>query len=204
MQLSAARVLVVRHGESTWNAESRWQGQADPPLSALGERQAEVGARRVAELEPDAVWSSDLVRASRTAELLAPGMTVTLEAALRERDAGEWTGLTRDEIEARDPGALAEWRSPPGFERDPELLARVVPALTAAVGALPEGGVGLAVSHGGVVRTLERALRAHSPAVPNLAGRWVHLADTELGLGLGDRLVLIDPDDVELTVPGQI
>jgi broad specificity phosphatase PhoE len=200
---SAKRVLVVRHGESTWNAVSRWQGQADPPLSDLGERQARAAGSTVAALGLAALVSSDLVRARGTADLLAPsGVAVVSEPAFRERNAGEWTGLTRDEIEERYPGALKERRSPPGFEGDEPLLARVLPALEAVIAGLGRGECALVVSHGGVIRTLELHLGAPSEPVPNLGGRWI--AESGDGFVLGDRALLIDADDVELTIPGQI
>jgi len=195
------RLLLVRHGESTWNAELRWQGTADPPLSDLGERQARAAAPAVAALAITALVTSDLVRARQTAALVAPpGIEIDLEPALRERSAGEWTGLTRDEIEDRFPGDLAARRSPPGFEPDEPLLARVLPALT---GLLAADGVALVVTHGGVIRTVERVLGAPSVAVPNLGGRWVH-SDGEGGLALGERDLLIDPDEVPLTIPEQL
>ena len=195
------RLLLVRHGESTWNAESRWQGAADPPLSDLGERQAIAAVPAVAALAITALVTSDLVRAQRTAALVAPpGIEIDLEPAFRERNAGEWTGLTRAEIEERFPGDLAAWRSPPGFEQDEPLLARVVPALTALLAA---DGVVLVVTHGGVIRTVERVLGAPSVAVPNLGGRWVH-SDGAGGLALGERDLLIDPDEVPLTIPEQL
>src|SRR5687768_13103713 len=93
------RLLLVRHGESTWNAQSRWQGQADPPLSPLGERQAEEAAERLAQTASiTEIWTSDLVRARRTAELIATQLgvpDVREEPRLRERDVGSWSGLTR-------------------------------------------------------------------------------------------------------------
>jgi broad specificity phosphatase PhoE len=184
--MSRARVLLVRHGQSTWNAEGRWQGQADPPLSHLGQQQARV-------------LTSDLARALRTAELVMPvGVTLERDAVWRERNAGEWTGLTRPEIEERFPGWLAAWRSPPRFEEDDELLARVLPALERLVH--DDGVVALVITHGGVIRTLERHLHAPSEPVPNLGGRWFH-ADGD-GIALGDRDVLVDPDTI--TVPDQI
>jgi probable phosphoglycerate mutase len=197
-------LFLVRHGQSTWNAESRWQGQADPPLTALGEQQARAAAERLATADPfDAIWASDLVRARRTAELVADhlGLVVQLDERLRERDAGEWTGLTRPEIEARYPGALAARQSPPGFELDEPLLARVVPALRAI--AAGDGGRVLVVTHGGIVRTVERDLGAPAEAVPNLGGRWVH-AEGGGSLALGERELLIDPDEVAVTVPRTI
>jgi len=198
-------LFLVRHGQSTWNAESRWQGQADPPLSELGEQQASAAAERLATGDPiDAVWASDLERARRTAELVAGhlGLAVQLDERLRERHAGEWTGLTRAEIEARYPGALAARQSPPGFEQDEPLLARVLPALRSIAAGAGAGRV-LVVTHGGVVRTVERDLGAAAEAVPNLGGRWVHAEGGGL-LTLGDRQLLIDPGDVAVTVPRSI
>ncbi len=193
-------LLLVRHGESTWNALSRWQGQADPPLSPFGERQAEDAAVRLAEVTTiTAVWTSDLVRARRTGELIAKHLglgRVREEPRLRERDVGAWSGLTRDEIEARWPGYLAARRSPPDFEGDEALLARARAGLAAAVEG-SEGDV-LVVTHGGVVRTIERSLGANPERLPNLGGRWLH-AESPTDLSLGDRVVLLEPDEV--TVP---
>jgi broad specificity phosphatase PhoE len=195
------RLLLVRHGESTWNAQSRWQGQADPPLSPLGEQQAEEAAERLAEIASiTAVWTSDLVRARRTAELIASRLGVARvrdEPRLRERDVGSWSGLTRAEIEERWPGYLAARRSPPDFEGDVELLARTRAGLSAAVDGSRPGDV-LVVTHGGVVRTIERSLGATPDKLPNLAGRWI-LADAPTELALGERVVLVEPEDV--TVP---
>ena len=88
-------VLIVRHGQSTWNALGRWQGHADPPLSEFGERQAEAAATHL-HLEFDAVVASDLQRAYRTAELATGERDdVTRCVEFRERNAGEWEGLTR-------------------------------------------------------------------------------------------------------------
>jgi broad specificity phosphatase PhoE len=195
------RILLVRHGESTWNAQARWQGQADPPLSPLGEQQAEEAAERLAEIACiTTVWTSDLVRARRTAELIASRLGVDRvrdEPRLRERDVGSWSGLTRAEIEERWPGYLAARRSPPDFEGDVELLARTRAGLLAAVDGSRTGDV-LVVSHGGVVRTIERSLGATPDKLPNLAGRWI-LADAPTELALGERVVLVEPEDV--TVP---
>jgi probable phosphoglycerate mutase len=197
--VTGGRALLVRHGQSTWNAEGRWQGQADPPLSELGERQAREAARAVAALAPARVITSDLARARRTAELVTPpGTSLETGAVWRERHAGEWTGLTGPEIDERFPGWLVAHRSPPGFEGDDALLQRVLPALTTLVRSID--GAALVVTHGGVIRTLERHLHAPSEAVPNLGGRWFHAAAD--GVALGDRDVLVDPDAV--TVPDQI
>jgi probable phosphoglycerate mutase len=195
------RLLLVRHGESTWNAVSRWQGQADPPLSPFGERQAEDAGARLAEVATiTAVWASNLVRARRTGDLIAARLGIAQvreEPLLRERDVGAWSGLTRDEIEERWPGYLAARRSPPDFEGDDELLARTRAGLAAAAHGSGPGDV-LVVTHGGVIRTIERSLGAIPERLPNLGGRWL-LADTPTDLSLGERVVLLEPDEV--TVP---
>src|SRR5262245_2729390 len=179
----ATRLLVVRHGESTWNSEGRWQGQADPPLSPLGEQQAGDAARLLAQQAGDqridAIWSSDLVRAARTAEIIAAevGLAVRFDERLRERDAGEWEGLTRAEIEVGSPGALAAGERPPGFERDDTLLERVH-AVVDDIVTLHDGEAVLVVAHGGIVRTLERHLGDDGRGLlPNLGGRWFAVDD---------------------------
>jgi broad specificity phosphatase PhoE len=200
--VTVTRVLLVRHGQSTWNADSRWQGQADPPLSELGERQARAASGAVAALGTDAIVTSDLIRAASTASLAAPsGVVVTTAPAFRERDAGEWTGLTRAQIEASYPGDLEARRPPRGFEPDEPLLARVLPALRSLGGA--GTGVIVVVTHGGVIGTVERRLGVAWEPVPNLAGRWIEVGDGGQ-LTLGARELLIDPDAVTLTVPDQI
>jgi broad specificity phosphatase PhoE len=195
------RLLLVRHGESTWNAQSRWQGHADAPLSPFGEHQAEDAAERVAEIATIAtVWTSDLARARRTAEIIAARLgvdEVRADPRLRERDVGSWSGLTRDEIEERWPGYLAARRSPPDFEGDDEVLTRVRAGLAAAVDGSEPGDV-LVVTHGGVIRTVERSLGAAPERLPNLAGRWLQ-ADAPGNLVLGERVVLLEPEEV--TVP---
>ncbi len=199
--MTGARLFLVRHGESTWNADGRWQGQADPPLSALGERQAEAAVAGFAE-PPDAVWTSDLTRAARTAAVLAAGLGLgepRADRRLREREVGEWSGLTRAEIEERWPGYLTERRRPSGFEGDEELADRVEAVLRDLATDAP-GTTIVVVTHGGAIGTLERRLGAEHEPVPNLGGRWV-VADDDGELVLGERQLLIDPDDIEVTVP---
>lgn len=194
------RLLVARHGQSTWNADGRWQGRADPPLSELGERQAAAAACHSAVVGITRVWTSPLERAHRTACILAVvhGVEVTLDARLQERDAGEWTGLTRDQIEAGWPGFLADRRRPPAFEADDVVAARALEVLQAAV--VP-GETILVVSHGGLIRMVERSLGTDAPPVPNLGGR--ELVGGGGGLVLRERFLLLD-DSVEVTTPRQL
>ena len=88
------RILLVRHGESAWNAIGRWQGWADPELSDLGRQQALEAAAAVGAV--DAIVASDLQRAMQTALIISEAIgvgPVQVEAGLRERDVGDWTGL---------------------------------------------------------------------------------------------------------------
>ncbi len=114
------RFVLVRHAQSTWNAAGRWQGQADPPLSEQGRAQAEALALRLAAEGIEELVASDLRRAVETAELLGKtlGLPLRLDPRLRELDVGEWAGLTRLEIEARDPGRLERFEA-----GDPEVCA---------------------------------------------------------------------------------
>lgn len=194
------RILLVRHAQSAWNVLGRWQGQADPPLSALGERQAHHAGRATELATLGAVATSDLVRASRTAELMTVGRAEPSgDARWRERHVGAWQGLTRDEIEAGWPGFLSASDRPHDWEHDDAVYARVTEAIS-DLATRVEGGVALAVTHGGVIGVVERRLGASNARVPNLGGRW--LVVEAGGTTLGDRVVLVD--ESELTIPGQI
>jgi broad specificity phosphatase PhoE len=194
-------MLLVRHGQSVWNADGRWQGQADPPLSDLGVDQATAAADSDAVEDVRALYSSDLERARRTAQLLGVrlGLAPVVDERLRERHAGDWEGRTRVEIDEGWPGYLQSGRRPAGYESDDSVLARVLDAL-AAIARANDGEV-LVVTHGGVVRTVERHLGGEADGlIPNLGGRWLH--HDGVTLRLGDRVVLLDPEQV--TRPQQI
>jgi broad specificity phosphatase PhoE len=102
--VSEVRFVLIRHGESTWNATGRWQGQGDPPLSERGRAQAARLAEQLVNEGIDVIVASDLARALETAAILANALGVATESdpRLRELDVGRWTGRTRDEIEERD------------------------------------------------------------------------------------------------------
>lgn len=175
-------ILLIRHGESTWNAERRWQGQADPPLSPRGQEQARGAVAEVAALGPfTAVASSPLLRARRTARLLCPdARDPLLVPGLKERDAGEWTGLTHAEIDRRWPGAREGGWRPDGYEDEDALRTRA----SAALLSLPPGDL-LVVTHEGVIRAIDG-----DPApLPNLGARRVELAGGRVRLP-GPRLAL--------------
>lgn len=197
---SETRILLVRHGQSEWNATGRWQGQADPPLTDLGRVQAMEAARALGAL--DSVWASDLSRAAQTGLIVGEALgvgPVVLEPDLRERDAGEWSGLTREQIQEQYPGYLDDRKRPPGWEPDDELLARALRAVHRIGREVPGGDV-VAITHGGLIYVLEQHLGAEFARIANVEGRWI-VVDGE-ALKLGDRLLLAEPDDV--TVPRQI
>ena len=169
------RFLLVRHGQSTWNAIGRWQGRADAPLSPAGEDQARQAAVELAPLGPFAiVVTSTLARARRTGELLAEHAGIDVGGAddgLIERSAGQWEGLLRSEIEARYPNWLAQRRRPPGYEPDEEVAARALGSLRALAERHPGVPV-VVVSHGGLITSLERAAGEEWRQLSNLEARW--------------------------------
>lgn len=152
------RLLLVRHGESEWNADGRLQGQADPPLSQLGRHQAARMAARLVDHEIDAIVASDLQRAMDTARALAGAVELDVIARedLREVDLGSWTGISRTDIESRDPEAWRRWRIEgiegwEGGERYADAMQRVATAIS-AIAAEWDGRTVVAVSHGGCIR----------------------------------------------------
>jgi glucosyl-3-phosphoglycerate phosphatase len=174
-----ARLLLVRHGESTWNARGLWQGQADPPLSERGEAQARMAAEALAGLGIERVISSDLARASKTGHIIADHLglgRVILDPGFREVDVGEWSGLTRLEIERGWPGLRAAWAenkldSTPGGEPLTSFTARVV-ASTARASETARDGSALVIGHSRVISALERFVGAQPGRAGHLSGRW--------------------------------
>ena len=192
------RLLLVRHGESIWNAEGRWQGSADPPLSDAGRAQAAQLAELLRDENIDAVVTSDLVRAAETAEIVARALgvpAVVVEARLRERDVGEISGHTREEIELKWPGLLDEWRRGvltrmPGGEDD--ITPRVTAGLE-AVATSAEGSHVLVITHGGVIGAIDRWLGNPYLRVGNVQGRWLAVDDD--GKITFDSVFAVDDSD---------
>lgn len=187
----STRFLVVRHGRSVWNAEGRWQGHADIPLDDEGERQAAAAAEVLGAF--DAVWASDLQRASLTAQIIAElhGVgPVQVDPRLRETDVGPWEGLRHDEVEAGWPGYLAARRRPDGFEDYSAAASRALAALV-DIAALHPGGDVLVVSHGGTIRAVRRHLDAPDPMLSNLSGSWFSV-DMHGRIEAGELVSLLD------------
>ena len=191
-----ARLLLLRHAESEWNSHRRWQGWADPPLSPDGERQAVAAGRLLGRSRFVAAVASDLQRAVATAQLAAAPLglpdPVGIDPGLREYDIGDWSGLTRHEIEARWPGALEEWRggrmaTAPGGERRDAFTSRIVAAVARVGAAHPIGAV-VVITHGGVIVSLERLLGGGPRRVAHLAGRWLEVGRPVRARGAGVAL----------------
>jgi broad specificity phosphatase PhoE len=159
--MTARRVLLVRHGRTTYNAQARFQGQTDIPLDEVGLGQAKRTADSLAARltgEPVRIVSSDLSRAQQTAQELADRLelTVTLDPRLREIFAGEWEGLVRDEIVASWPEDYDAWRRGEnvrvgGGETRSEAAERAAEAIVEAEREMA-GGTLVCVSHGGALR----------------------------------------------------
>ena len=148
--MSARRLVLLRHGRTAWNAERRFQGQADPPLDTVGLAQAYEVAAMIAALEPDVLVSSDAARALQTAEAVgaATGLDVLPDVRLRERSLGHWEGLTREEVADRYPDEFADWLAGRdvtrrGGESRPQVAARAV----AALDDVPDVDLAVAVTH---------------------------------------------------------
>ena len=157
------RWFLVRHGETEWNRAGRAQGHSDPPLNGTGRAQARQVGDRLAGTGFEAAYASDLQRAMETARGIisgTPASLVTL-AELREKNFGEWEGLTHQEVKSRDPllyermfheGATF---APPGGESDRSFFDRVSSTVAGIRNARPEtGGNLLVVAHGGTLRAM--------------------------------------------------
>ncbi len=153
-------LILLRHGRTAWNAVGRAQGHEDIGLDDVGLTQARTVAPLIAALNPSALWSSDLSRASQTADEIArvTGLSVHTDERLREYDVGERSGLTIPEFAAAFPAGHAAWMAAggafenadtvPGSESSLAVVNRVVPALEEALASVDSGGTVCVVGHG--------------------------------------------------------
>lgn len=176
------RVVLWRHGQTLWNVERKFQGHTDIPLDPDGRAQAERAAARLAALEPTAIVSSDLSRATATAQALAKRvqLPVAVDDRLRERSGGSWEGLTGEEIRLKYPEAWAVWE-PVGGEREETVGHRVAAAIKSAVAGLESGGLLVVASHGGAIRSGIGWLLDLDPAAWRLLGPLSNCAWSVLG-----------------------
>jgi broad specificity phosphatase PhoE len=181
---------LVRHGQTDWNLEGRYQGQSDIPLNEVGRAQAYTLARQLKEQSFTAVYSSDLKRAIETGVIIAKalGMSVTIDSRLREINQGEWEGQLVEVIKARyvelwqqrsvDPAGVR----PPGGETVGEVAHRVYKALDDIAHLHPNGNV-LITSHGLALATIickDKKIpigQAYDVIPDNAEPAWVHWKD---------------------------
>lgn len=155
--MTLEHLILMRHGETTWNRAQRLQGHRDIPLSDVGRAQAVDAAPSLVALRPEVIVASDLCRAQQTAEAVATltNLPVGVDRRLRETSMGKWEGLTRDEAIAEWPKEWNAWRttsahaSPPGGESRWQVAARAA----AVVYELDAGTASraLLVTHGGTI-----------------------------------------------------
>jgi broad specificity phosphatase PhoE len=186
------RLVMLRHGQTEFNADTRMQGQLDTELSELGRAQAVVAAEVLAKRQPLLIVSSDLRRAYDTAVKLRErtGLPVRVDRRLRETHLGDWQGLTHTEVDAAAPGARLAWRddaswAPHGGESRVDVAARSLPLIAELVRGEPEWGADqrpvVLVAHGGLIAGLSAALLglavANWPALSGMGNAsWTQLS----------------------------
>ena len=171
------KLVLLRHGQTEWNANSRMQGQLDTDLTDLGREQAAHAAEVLAKRQPLVIVSSDLRRALDTATALAEraGVSVAVDTRLRETHLGDWQGLTHLEVDGVAPGARFAWRddatwAPHGGESRVDVAERSLPVVAELIAALGEWGSDgsgggadrpvVLVAHGGLIAALTAVLLA--------------------------------------------
>lgn len=187
---------MLRHGQSEWNAQGRWQGQADIALTAEGIRQAKQASDKLGTF--DLIATSSLQRALRTAEIIARHKNITelhIDDRLKESHIGPWEGLTYAEIEAGWPGFLDARRQPNDFEPHRQVVQRMTDALI-DIADKCRGGQALVISHSGVIRTLRRELRVSDNRLKNLGGSWFEV-DSKNQLRAGRIVAVINELDAD-------
>jgi glucosyl-3-phosphoglycerate phosphatase len=169
--VTTRRLVMLRHGQTEFNAGSRMQGQLDTELNDLGRAQAVAAAEVLAKRQPLMIVSSDLRRAYDTAVVLGEhtGLPINVDARLRETHLGDWQGLTHQQVDATAPGARQAWRddatwAPRGGESRVDVARRSVPVIAELVASQPEWGGDepdrpvVLVAHGGLIAALTAAL----------------------------------------------
>jgi broad specificity phosphatase PhoE len=176
--MTAARIVLWRHGRTEWNRTNRFQGQADISLDLTGVQQAQAAAPFLEQMEPSVIWSSDLARATHTAQELAvlTGLDVTLDQRLREIHVGSWEGLTGEQVREVDPELSTQlWagedvrRSATG-ETVAEVGQRTAAALADLAVSAEDGSTVVAVTHGVAARAGICELLGYPHAMWHLLG----------------------------------
>ena len=192
VERTGRRLVLLRHGQTWWNATGRAQGHADVSIDDVGHAQAEAAAPYLASLRPAAMWSSDLARARETCAYLekATGLTTTFDERLREFGVGQRQGLTMAEFAERFPDAYdARLEGDysidvPGAEDAGAVENRIVPVLRQCLSSLGPGETGLVVTHGAALKVAVCGLLRWAPEVASdLRGvdncAWVTIEELE-------------------------
>ncbi len=187
------RLVLIRHGETSWNLEGRYQGQADPPLDERGYEQAAMLAAALERAGLDVVYSSPLRRASETATVLAHrlGLDVRFDGRLMEISQGDWEGQLRTRLDQKYPALMKQWDTdpwsvtPPGGESLPEVRARVYAALDEILSTHEGCCVGL-VTHRLPIVLIKMRYQGLSPSavrtldLPNTSWEEIEIMDKTL------------------------
>lgn len=169
---AARRLVLMRHGQTDWNAQFRFQGRTDIPLNAEGRAQAQAAAPFVAAYRPSRIVASPLQRALVTAQAVGEraGLEVETDARFQETYLGEWEGMVNDDVVAQDPTGVARWRAgEPGFragrtgESKLDVARRASDALEEIMRTAAPGSTTLVVMHGGAAAALIGALMHLDP-----------------------------------------
>lgn len=185
------RLLIVRHGRTSWNGSFRFQGWTDIDLDEVGREQAAQAAVALASFKPDLIVSSDLRRAYDTARAVADltGLSVSTDERLRERGYGPWEGLTMPEIAVKWPAEHALWKAGEpvaldGIETWAELAARTGAAMADIVEKVGDG-TAVVSCHGGSARQAVASVLGWDPAMTNTIHGLenCHWADVRLSRG---------------------
>jgi probable phosphoglycerate mutase len=172
-------IYLLRHGETDWNAEGRWQGHTDKSLNETGREQARALAESLRATGVAGIVSSDLARARETAQIVATALGLAIDyidADLRERTIGIFEGLTREECESLHPEAWVAWTKrripPPGAEAQEPLAVRVTAAIARAAERITRSDAPLLlVTHGGAMRAALAHAGHAAPPIKN-TGIW--------------------------------
>lgn len=175
-------LILIRHGETDWNVAGRYQGQADPPLNALGRAQVEFVAQELKDkIQIDVLFTSPLKRAAQTAERIADVLGIPLyqDARLMEIHQGDWQTLLRSEIETSYPELFKRWETepwkitPPGGEHLTQVKTRVYAAVDEIIQRFPNGQIGLVI-HRIPIALLKMRYQGLDPDIV----RTIHLPNT--------------------------
>lgn len=172
------RLILLRHGQTAWNALGRGQGHSDIELDETGHAQSSLAAPAIAAYHPAVLWSSDLARCRQTVGYVAEkcGLEPVYDARLREFDLGERTGWTLEQFKEEYPEEYAAFRAgqmapdPLGGESAADVTARVTEVLAEVRDSVGEGETGVVVSHGGALKVALAVLLGWPPEV----GRSLH------------------------------